>query len=757
MTSLAEAGKSKMASRRSTWALATFVSLGACGGGERVESTPPPTVAQPPVSTPPPTAPVGIVPKPNPTPSGQGFDDNEYARSNAAVAAGAIAAYRADATGEGIKIGIIDTGINAALPEFAGRIDNASRDVAASRGLTDPSGHGTAVSSVALAARDGAGIHGVAFRASLVSLNVASADCSPASCRIADADVARALHGALDAGVRVINISLSTATAKVETLNAVGRAADAGVVVVIAAGNQGLSDPVRSALQVADAGRGVVIIAGAHDADGAIRASSNRAGVGALSSLFALGSDVWTINAAGGVTQQSGTSLAAPAISGAVALLAQSFPNLSGRQIVDLLLRTGTDAGDAGVDAVYGNGLLSIARAFAPSGTLRTHAGIAMTMAGTTLQLSPTMGDAKATVRTLMLDDLDRAYTASVDLGVAAPLEPVIASAAQAMRSAGFDAGPFSVAFTLAPHSFAGASPHANFGSDWRQPPSVTSTRLAARLGSGTGIAMGTSIGMETLVDQLTMRPARISLLANHGRSRTGFAASSALTGAIRQVVGGGSIALAVEQGRLADPGADQAAYDRIGAALDQPIGPAVVSVDLVRTRERRSVLGGRLASDQADRGAATSSVAFSLVAPLSARWRVGGAYRVGSTRVSAFGPLRGGSLMTNDWSADLTADSLFAEGDVLTFRVAQPLRVGSGGLIGPVATGYDYATRALIVRDELIRLTPDGREVDLEVGYGLRILGGDAGAHAFFRHQPGHRAQSAADVGAMIRWHQAF
>lgn len=119
---------------------------------------------------------------------------------------------------------------------------------------------------MALAARDGAGMHGVAFRASLVSFNVASADCTPASCRIADADVARALHSALDAGVRVFNISLSTALAGAETLGAIGRAADAGVVVVIAAGNQGLRNPVRSALQVADAGRGVVIIAGAHDA-----------------------------------------------------------------------------------------------------------------------------------------------------------------------------------------------------------------------------------------------------------------------------------------------------------------------------------------------------------------------------------------------------------------------------------------------------------------------------------------------------------
>ena len=73
------------------------------------------------------------------------------------------------ATGKGIKIGIVDSGINPDLAEFAGRIDPASGDVAGNRGVSDEGGHGTAVSAVAAAARNNQNTMGVAFDATIVS------------------------------------------------------------------------------------------------------------------------------------------------------------------------------------------------------------------------------------------------------------------------------------------------------------------------------------------------------------------------------------------------------------------------------------------------------------------------------------------------------------------------------------------------------------------------------------------------------------
>ena len=56
-------------------------------------------------------------------------------------------------------------------------------------------------------------------------------------------------------------------------------------------------------------------------------------------------------------------------------------------------------------------------------------------------------------------------------------------------------------------------------------------------------------------------------------------------------------------------------------------------------------------------------------------------------------GFIAGGSLATDAWSADLTRSGLFARGDSLAFRVAQPLRVRSGGYRLNLPVSWDYAS----------------------------------------------------------------
>ena len=154
-------------------------SLSACGGGGGggVESTPPPPKdarrrrLHPRASTTPPPPP--LLPR-LPTGDRSAFDTAEYRSSNYAVAADALAAYNAGATGKGVKIGIVDTGLNGSLSEFAGRIDPASGDVAGKRGISDEDGHGTAVTAVAAAGRNGTNTMGVAFEAT-------SSTCAPTS------------------------------------------------------------------------------------------------------------------------------------------------------------------------------------------------------------------------------------------------------------------------------------------------------------------------------------------------------------------------------------------------------------------------------------------------------------------------------------------------------------------------------------------------------------------------------------------------
>jgi hypothetical protein len=160
----------------------------------------------------------------------------------------------------------------------------------------------------------------------------------------------------------------------------------------------------------------LVIIAGAMDEARNMAGFSNQAGTGAGANwyLTALGARVRTIDETGTGYLYSGTSFSAPVISGAAALLAGAFPNLTGAQIVDLLLKTADDAGAPGTDSAYGRGILNIQRAFTPQG--------ATSMAGTGQPVpgndggnaSGPMGDARSLAPqmagAIILDGYSRAF-----------------------------------------------------------------------------------------------------------------------------------------------------------------------------------------------------------------------------------------------------------------------------------------------------------------------------------------------------------
>src|SRR5206468_8533138 len=116
---------------------------------------------------------------------------------------------------------------------------------------------------------------------------------------------------------------------------------------------------------------GSVIIAGSYGcahSDTNNSSFSDKAGTGAKYYLMAVGYNDRAPDQNGAQYIWSGTSFSAPTISGAVALMAQAFPNLTGKQIVDILFQSADDLGAPGIDAVYAHGALDIAKAFQPIG-----------------------------------------------------------------------------------------------------------------------------------------------------------------------------------------------------------------------------------------------------------------------------------------------------------------------------------------------------------------------------------------------------
>lgn len=784
-----------------TSAAVAALSLAGCGGGgsggPRTSPAPvplPPVVVAPTPTPPPPVPPPAPAPAPAPVPpppppSGTNFVTDEYRRSNAAIASGAIDAWQAGATGAGIKLAVIDSGLSTSLDEFSGRIDPASADTAGTRGISDEGGHGTAVTSVAAAGRNDNRTIGVAFNATILSYRTdepgSCAKTGPdEGCQHNDTDIAEAVDLARAAGARVINLSLGGSGPTQQLVQAVQRAAAAGIVVVVSAGNDREKDPAKGAnpdpfgLGLANGvPGGLVIIAGSigTDIDGSsdtrndvdltkLSAFSNLAGSGAQFYLGALGFRVVAPN----IEDQnklylfSGTSFSAPVISGAVALLAEAFPNLTGRQIVDLLFRTATDLGDPGIDAVFGHGALNITRAFQPQGQTVLAGGqtpVSLISNGT---LPPASGDAKTgKMGAVILDSYQRAF--DVDLAGtvrrARTAEPLGGALGQDLQSANVQGGAVSLSLTAAQRRErpvgVGLALEGVGRQDRRQSRLVAGMALA-RISDKTAVAMGFSEGAKALEKRLAGVSDASFMVARDTNSAIGFDLRRGNAVALRHQLGRVGLTVSSERGRVADlrMAGQSSGVAAHALTADALVGRARLALSASRLREDATVLGGRFDASLGARGATSWFVDGVAGAELGGGWSATARYRRGWT---GFGTDGGGKLSTDAFAFDLGKTAVFGAVDRLGLRLSQPLRVRSGGLAAMLPVSYSYETLTTDYALTRLNLAPEGREVDLEVAYGLPAAGGWLGANAFYRRQPGHIAAADDDIGAAVRFTLGF
>ncbi|HMC91061.1 MAG TPA: S8 family peptidase, partial [Allosphingosinicella sp.] len=635
------------------------LALGGCGGDGATSrpSTPDPIVSVP--TPPPPPPPPAPPPPPPPPPSGSIYNDAEY-RSSAGSVHGAITAYDAGATGQGIKIALVDTGVNPNIAELAGKIDPASRNLVATGPITDADGHGTATAAVAAANRNGGRMEGVAFSSTIIALNTADPnDCTDKDgCTHSSTDIAAAIDIAVQNKARVINISLGGADSSFSVNQAVARAAAAGIVVVMSAGNEGDkpegANPEGFALSAAQSSPNV-IIAGSVGVPingdtrfgidyKTISTFSNRAGSGAQYFLAATGENVLAPDQTGAYFVWDGTSFSAPVISGAVALLASAFPNLTGAQIIDILFRSADDAGAAGVDAVYGHGILNITRAFSPIGTLALP-GSKTAVATISGQSSGAMGDASPKVAGMVaLDGYGRAYSINYQqmLRQAAQERPLAAGLqiglATGTAGRGGTAMSITVDRTLMGQPEVGLAQLGLTYEDARR-ARVLSGLAISRLSKSTVVALGISESGKTLQQRLAGAEGGAFLVARDPLTRTGFYGDSAGSVGIRQQLGKFGLTATAERGRVYQPSFNRALLEpgyAIGSlSLDRTFGPVRLTATGTRLTEARTLLGARF-SDSLGGGAATSWFADAGAAlRLGGGWSGNAAYRRGWTTLA--------------------------------------------------------------------------------------------------------------------------
>ena len=662
---------------------------------------------------------------------------------------------------------VIDSGFAPDISAFAGRVHPASGDVVGTRGLDGPNHHGTAVASVLGAAKDDSGMHGVAFDSTLLMLRTdIEGSCSP-NCSFDQAALAKAFDLAVQNGARVINLSMSFIPMPASLAQAVDKATAAGVVVILPAGNDGFPDPVASALTATKPeAHGAVIIAGATNNAGTDLASfSNRAGSGAAVYLAAAGEGMVVYNKNGGLGSGGfGTSLSAPAIAGAVALLAQAFPNLTGQQIVNLLLTTATDMGAPGTDAIYGRGVLNLKNAFAPQGTLSlagSTAPVSLTGNGT---LSAAMGDAAGDLEgAVFLDSYARAYEMNLGrtLFRPAPDSPLHAALDGRYGTRSAALGPLAVSITTSrdPHG----PPETRLRQmELSQEQARTAKAIAAtavaRLSPKTAVAFGYSEGVRGLQQRLSQQHGNAFLVARDPVGGNGVHVRGGSGIGLRHDFGPLAFTMTSELGEIHDSyparHSGRSGYRTTALIADRRLGRIRFSFGASRLEEEATILGGRFSSAFSSAGSTSWFADGAASLGLGRGWSAYGSYRRGWTSMRGTGgAVEGGVLASDAFAFDIAKAGAFTGGDRLALRATQPLRVRSGGFDIELPIAYDHASRSVGYEARFLSLAPAGREIDYELSYSRTLLGGNLGAHAFLRTDPGHVEARKDDIGGAIRF----
>jgi subtilisin family serine protease len=294
-------------------------------------------------------------------------DSIEYRLSWPLEAIGARSAYAAGYTGRGVRIALIDCGVQRRGDFGRNLTRRNSVDLIASRATRFEDPHGAWVAQPLASALDGLGTVGLAYNATLIEIRADMDGGYKGECAFWSADLARALDVAIAQKARIIVLPLQAQKPLGKAFEAaLARAVESGAVIVAAAGNDTLSEPAYPARYAADPRFAAsMVVAGAVGPEGGMVAWSNKAGAARARYLLAPGQ--WVLTDCRRKCQFAhGTSFATPFVAGAIALVMEANPALSGASAADRVLAAARPLDAPGGEAVYGRGVLSVSRLFEP-------------------------------------------------------------------------------------------------------------------------------------------------------------------------------------------------------------------------------------------------------------------------------------------------------------------------------------------------------------------------------------------------------
>jgi thermitase len=258
----------------------------------------------------------------------------------------------------GVKVGVIDTGIDRSHPEFAGRISNCVESTSLftvnsgiRAGCDDDNGHGTQVAGIlAASANNGVGVAGVAFDSPIGVCRALEDGLGRGS----TSNVVNCLDWLRSKGAKVISMSFggASSTALYEAIKKAWNYGN-GAVLLAAAGNDG------SYGTLYPAGYSQVVSVAATDQYDAWAGSNRNSDV----EVAAPGVAILSTARGGGYTHGTGTSAATPYAAGVAAVMRQIYPGATAAQIRNGLTYATDDLGAPGRDSYYGFGRVNLCKA----------------------------------------------------------------------------------------------------------------------------------------------------------------------------------------------------------------------------------------------------------------------------------------------------------------------------------------------------------------------------------------------------------
>jgi subtilisin family serine protease len=281
-------------------------------------------------------------------------DDPELSKQPHLALIGAAEAWKTVRAHTGLTIALVDTGIDLDHPDLKGNLVPGVNLVERGNPPEDDNGHGTSVAGVlAASGNNGVGVAGVLWNAKLMPIKALD-EWGDGT----EEDLGEAILYAVKNGAAIVVLSVGLHRESPYMRDIVSYAEKQGVLLVAAAGNDGVSLGSKASVKFPAAYPTVLSVGGAR----ADRTADPRSNPGSELDLMAPW-HVYTTALGGGYKKEEGTSMAAPQAAAAAALVLAQNPGFKPYDVRELLRQTARDMGQAGFDTKSGYGLLQVDKA----------------------------------------------------------------------------------------------------------------------------------------------------------------------------------------------------------------------------------------------------------------------------------------------------------------------------------------------------------------------------------------------------------